>query len=189
MWMVLGVVLFVVALASAALGYYARVWTAPVAEPVAGRTIEPPIRPVTKYEFDDRLSQDTQVLRSLYVTGTWLGPSVPYPINTVRIRCNVFQGMCEMHQAEIGTSETRLGAGDRRLGLYYTVFKIDRVDDQLLTATDVTQMNPCVRQVLNVDRRAKAVSLVRTKHSKGNTCSLEPDGTVTIYLGDPEKGQ
>jgi hypothetical protein len=43
----------------------------------------------------------------------------------------------------------------------------------------------CIRQALTFDRVAKAVTLVRTKISREDVCSLVQDEPVTLFLGEP----
>jgi hypothetical protein len=85
-----------------------------------------------------------------------------------------------MNQADI------MGMGSTPyLSLYRQSFRITQLNAESLTAVDNLPY-PCIRQTLLIDRKAKAVSLVRTKINHEDMCTLVQDEPVTISLVDPQ---
>ena len=63
-------------------------------------------------------------------------------------------------------------------------FRITKVDAQSVVA-ERSLPDLCIRQTLTFDRVAKAVTLVRTKISREDDCSMVQDAPLTLYLGEP----
>jgi hypothetical protein len=83
-----------------------------------------------------------------------------------------------MHQADITT------LGDSSfLGLFVATYSISGIGAKMITA--INERPLCVRETLVIDRQARSVSLIRTKKSKAEHCSLVQDEPLTISLTEP----
>ena len=140
--------------------------------------VQEPVQPSEKFVFTDKL-RDAQV-PYLSATGTWRGMDLANKVNTVRIVCDLAEQTCEMNQANIMSSGIT-----PFLSLYYQSFRITQLNAESLTAVDNLPY-PCISQTLLIDRKAKAVSLVRTKSNHQDLCALVRDEPVTISLVDPQ---
>lgn len=83
-----------------------------------------------------------------------------------------------MNQADIMS----MGSG-QFLSLYNQSFEITQLDAESVTGQSLPDI--CIRQTLLIDRKAKAVSLVRTKINQEDVCEMVQDEPVTISLVDP----
>lgn len=141
---------------------------------------EPRLVPLQSFHFRDQLSD--QQVPYLAASGTWQGAEIANPINTVSILCDGAERDCRVTQADVyapsGTAATSY------LNLSTRSFRISKVDANSVVAEE-SLASPCVRQVLLLDRRAKSVSLVRTKVGKDDLCNMVQDAPLAIYLGSP----
>jgi hypothetical protein len=134
------------------------------------------IRPSASFVFRDNLADARAPFLS--AEGTWRGGDIANKANTVKIWCCA-EKTCEMHQADI----VSFGEGTY-LSLYDNSFTVTQLDAERLTA-ETTLPDLCIRQTLLIDRKAKAVSLVRMKINNEDLCEVVQSEPVTISLVDP----
>jgi hypothetical protein len=91
------------------------------------------------------------------VRGSWRGADLANEVNTVHIFCDGSENNCDLQQADV----LSLGGGAPLLSMYSNSFRITKVDAHSVVAEALPDV--CVRQTLNFDRVAKAVTMVRTK--------------------------
>jgi hypothetical protein len=145
---------------------------------VRGLSEPPQIRPLANFGFNDNLA--SQLLPVLVAQGTWRGNNdLAQKINTVRIVCNASEATCVMHQADVTFSY-----GTPHLSLDRSSFSITKIDAQTVIAEPALP-DSCVRRTLTFDRRAQAVTFVRTKISGEGVCSIVQDEPLTLFLGEP----
>lgn len=70
------------------------------------------------------------------------------------------------------------------LSLYNKSFRITKLDAQSVVA-EPNLPDRCIRQTLTFDRVAKAVTFVRTKINREDSCSMVQDEPLTLFLGEP----
>jgi len=157
LWLLLGLIV------GASLGWY-----------VHGLS-EQDVRASANFTFTDKLA-DRQV-PYLSAKGSWRGDNLANKINTVHIVCD--PSNCDLYQADVMS----LGGG-AYLSLYNTTFRITKVDAQSVVA-EPNLPELCVRQTLTFDRVAKAVTIVRTKISREDACSVVQDEPLRLVLGEP----
>jgi hypothetical protein len=134
-----------------------------------------PVMAAGSFEFTDKLA-DPQV-PYLSAVGTWRG-DLADKINAVEITCDNRDRLCQVQQANI----TNLG-GHQYLTLHSKHFQIEQSDADSLRAVGFDDL--CIRETLLIDRKAKAVSLVRTKINQEEICAMVQNSPVTNYLADP----
>jgi hypothetical protein len=98
--------------------------------------------------------------------GTWRGADLANKVNTVHILCDAAEQTCEMNQADITSIRST-----PFLNLFRQSFRITQLDAESLTAVEILPSD-CIRQTLLIDRKAKAVSLVRTKINDEGLCDI-----------------
>lgn len=134
------------------------------------------VRPVEPFTFNDKLN-DAQA-PYLYAAGTWRGGDLGGQVNAVRIECDGAKKTCEIHHAYI--MSIREG---EFLSLDDKAFSVTQMDAETLTAEAAPDI--CIRQTLLIDRKAKTVSVVRTKTDHKDGCETVPAEPVTYALVDP----
>ena len=157
LWLLLGLVIGGIA------GWYVRGLT------------EQDVRASTNFSFNDKLA-DRQV-PCLSVRGSWRGGDLANNVNTVHIICDGSESNCDLQQTDV------LSLGGALLSMYSKSFRITKVDAHSVVAEALPDV--CVRQTLNFDRLAKAVTMVRTKINREGACSVVQDAPLTLYLGEP----
>jgi hypothetical protein len=133
----------------------------------------------TSFAFVDGLAD--QQMSYLFAKGSWRGGDLANKINTVEIICTPSEGNCNLHQADV--ISWGWGSGPR-LSLYNKSFRITKLDAQSVVA-EPNLPDLCIRQTLTFDRVAKAVTFVRTKINREDSCSIVQDEPVTLFLGGP----
>jgi hypothetical protein len=141
----------------------------------------PDIRASASFTFVDELA-DRQY-PYLLAKGSWRGGNLANKTNTVRIVCDASEKHCELHRADVMS----LGSSGPFLSLYNNTFRITKVDAQSVVAQQ-SLADVCIRQTLTFDRIAKAVTMVRSKINREDTCSVVQNDPVTLFLGEPLGG-
>jgi hypothetical protein len=141
------------------------------------RGLEQDVRASTNFAFIDKLADPP--VPFLSATGSWRGGNLANKINTVEIICDPSESRCDLHQADVISL-----SGRPWLSLYNKSFRITKLDAQSVVA-EPNLPDRCIRQTLTFDRVAKAVTFVRTKINREDSCSMVQDEPLTLFLGEP----
>jgi hypothetical protein len=160
LWLLLGLVI------GGIIGWYAR------------GLGEQDVHASASFTFIDKLADPP--LPFLSATGSWRGGNLANKINTVEIICDPSERRCDLYQADVMS----LSGGRPWLSLYNKSFRITKLDAQSVVA-EPNLPDRCIRQTLTFDRVAKAVTFVRTKINREDSCSIVQDEPVTLFLGEP----
>jgi hypothetical protein len=136
----------------------------------------PDVRASVNFSFNDKLTDPR--LSYLSAKGSWRGANLANEVNTVEIICMDAERNCDLYQADVLSLN-----GQPWLSSYSKAFRITKLDAQSVVAKALPDV--CIRQTLTFDRLAKAVTIVRTKISREDACSIVQDAPLTLYLGEP----